>query len=384
MKHMKRLLFLGLLIASLSIADAQVSASGKVIQRGSEGRPCIVPRVFTYGTPDKAMYLTIENKDDKTVTIYDENLEELRTIPISGAVDLTCTSEQQVRTPIVYVNRADTALHQNNAMTWEEAKEWLSSNTICSYKENYEFWPTDTSDLSLYYIPYAEYIDVLRSKFAGRYPKMYFYWNPADSKIYRVSVNYGYNLQGDWMSLGSETYSGNTDLEDCYLLDYDTNNGSVGDVNYPRWHTLTQTLFNQDEKFEYIVGNWEDTPIYDEQQDQDGDGEIDVRALRSGHRSGYSVYSEDGTLIQSIPDVTNGGLFDIFIFGGNTYFLVEDATDYIFYRIDSRTSDVRKVASMRRTAVADYDLRGMRQPVDQKGVHIIKYNDGSAVKRIVR
>lgn len=122
---------------------------------------------------------------------------------------------------------------------------------------------------------------------------------------------------------------------------------------------LTQTLFNDDSKFEYVV------PHFDENYDMvytSGVHNGEEREVHVIRKSGYDVYNEDGDLVTTIRCADDETWADgphivvwdnILMFYGK----VHDKTDYNpyeesstskfnFYRIDRQTQKVEKVASV--------------------------------------
>lgn len=128
---------------------------------------------------------------------------------------------------------------------------------------------------------------------------------------------------------------------------------------------FSQTLFNNDEKFEYIV------PVYGEiekdkytnKNDRDGDGEIDeIVESYSAKRIGFDVVNQDGNVICSIrPTIPEGyelGQYPLLlIIGGKRYFVtysysrvevpdkygIEYNYEYTFYLIDPNSTSLQQV-----------------------------------------
>ena len=92
------------------------------------------------------------------------------------------------------------------------------------------------------------------------------------------------------------------------------------------WFYLSQTLFNNDEKFEYIM------PVINEENNY----------------SGFEVKSEDGTVLSSITiDESNYDCCSILKLGDNVYLAVYYFNNKVgIYRIDRETSSLQKVKAV--------------------------------------
>lgn len=122
---------------------------------------------------------------------------------------------------------------------------------------------------------------------------------------------------------------------------------------------LTQTLFNEDEKFEYIyvtAGLKAGTPT---ERDRDGDGQIDeIRTSYSVSYTGVEVRQDDGTVLLRCD--FEGGSFGqdvrtiLYNVGGKTFLLVAGTgyTGSIFqtkswiYSIDKKANKISEVKTM--------------------------------------
>ncbi len=111
---------------------------------------------------------------------------------------------------------------------------------------------------------------------------------------------------------------------------------------------LTQTLFNMDEKIEYISIDYEKS-ISD--YDYDNDGVIDHRTIRRGEKcAGFSIVQEDGTVLQSVKG-DYGDYFMLVKIDGKVYLVAgteyEDGDKYtVFFLIDRNSSSVKQVKSL--------------------------------------
>ena len=178
----------------------------------------------------------------------------------------------------------------------------------------------------------------------------------TDYTIYKSRQENGYgNFTGEWIE---EKYDGYLYFErdpDCY--DSSSLSNSNKSIHF------SQTLFNNDEKYEYIVPAFFGFEMTDcDEYDRDEDGLIDkIREYYSASLVGYDVINEDGNIVCSIrPNLSNGfkihGLY-IQVLGGKKYLVVyannrdESTWEYIYYLIDSNNSSMQQVAEPIHTSV---------------------------------
>lgn len=188
----------------------------------------------------------------------------------------------------------------------------------------------------------------------------------------------------EWVTTDSYQYVFNS-LPEIWFTDAD-GNSYVEDDDYDN---MTQTLFNTDEKFEYIRFDYDksvETVTWE--KDRDGDGVIDYRTVRRGGKCiGFSIVQEDGTVLQSV-----NGDFDsnicVWRINGKMYLMMEEnSTDgYSFFRIDTNASSVKQVAmipGMRvRPSVADRDAQVTVELEDDAAEIQVLNAAGQTVKRI--
>lgn len=147
--------------------------------------------------------------------------------------------------------------------------------------------------------------------------------------------------------------------------------------SYPNsYFSFSQTLFNKDDKYEYIA------PIYEED---------------NFHVIGFRIMSEDGTELQNIYLETNdkhpyfdGDNCSILMIKGKIYlkFLLKGGGNgnYInpVYLVDPQTTEVKEVKNMPASFTGNYSLDGRRQARMQRGVNILHESDGTTKKVLVK
>ena len=171
------------------------------------------------------------------------------------------------------------------------------------------------------------------------------------------------------------------DLPDLYFINYD------GDLAYPDdGFIFTQTLFNTDEKFECLLPIYGDTQEkVSSESDRDNDGEMDDRHINYyAPLKGLRVVSEEGTVLQTVEWEydSNTQYLNVNIYKVNDkiYLGRSHYNGYTFYRIDPTSSSIKKVNDVPASVVARYSIDGRRQSHSRRGVNILRYSDGTAVK----
>lgn len=121
---------------------------------------------------------------------------------------------------------------------------------------------------------------------------------------------------------------------------------------------LTQTLFNEDDKFEYLYETIEVKETSKYERDRDGDGVIDeITTSYMAVESGLEIRQDDGTVLfrHDYADIINVMSTDVALYrvGGKTYLVVfESGYDnpdegqsysYTVYSIDSKASKITEL-----------------------------------------
>lgn len=155
-------------------------------------------------------------------------------------------------------------------------------------------------------------------------------------------------------------------VERIEYVDFDNN--STPEINF----YASQTMFNKDEKFEYVL------PI--------SEGEKD-------NLVGFRIMSEDGTELQTIMlDVPSRDWYDWGIIALNInkklYFIVvyetSDSNISIVYRINQQTNEIKPVANIPVSFAGRYSVDGQRLTKAQRGINIVRKDDGTVSKVLVK
>ena len=241
----------------------------------------IIPQQFTYG--DKQYICTLE---DNVVTVYDDNMRTVRTFQLNTEKHETRWETQRRKAEVKAVVEQEyseaVTVSDRSELTLSEVRNWASENGLTE-QEGYKFIYEQENQFFRF------------DEFGKAYPYSYYYWNPEDGGIYWRSFNYSLAYTGDWETIEDESRSYYEEPVWLSYEDYDDN--SYPDQTFP----LTQTLFNDDDKFEYVFAVSEPFERVQSEYDRDGDGMTDERRiLRGWGTTGYQVRSEDGTVIRNL------------------------------------------------------------------------------------
>ena len=233
-------------------------------------------------------------------------------------------------------------LTYNKGMTLPEDYQ-LTIDDCNSYFESADFYidSTYTENGRTYFVweYYAYYDYEINERVYTKYPREYYCLE--DGKLYRVRMDYGTRYTGAWNEPEKRGLRNVPEkiLKFAALMDADTD---IPASSYDMDLAFTQTLFNNDEKYELLVNKYVIKAGEPDERDRDGDGEIDYRETNYRAVSdSWEIVSEDGTTLfsQKVEDNYYGD-FVIYKFKGSFYLCDENQ----LYRIDKGSSSLQKVA----------------------------------------
>ena len=205
---------------------------------------------------------------------------------------------------------------------------------------------------------------------------------------------------GEWVETRENHY---VDYASINIYDVSSNSDASFVVYF------SQTLFNNDEKYEYIVfayGEFE--KIYSYEDDRDYDGEIDaIYDIYTARRIGYDVVNQDGNVLCSVrPTIPEGYKLEdpkLLIIGGKRYIVTNtreydgSGEEYTFYLIDTNSTSLQQVgqpltASVfptmpRNNDVINVELEGNDKPgeivvTNSKGQTVYKQKVAAGERRV--
>ncbi|MBR1712715.1 MAG: hypothetical protein IJ722_04870 [Alloprevotella sp.] len=360
------------LYACAILMAMSVAVNAQTEQKSVSGDVFVVPKLFTYGDNSYVVAIT----DDEEVSVYNEDIELVRSFDVN-LTEYTTGHERQERKATVNIESMRVAGNivvwetgETWTGTWNQAQELAASNapniSDVEEKDHYQFWPTDEGAYWLY------------EKYGKLHPTFYYQWNAEDGTISWVFVSYRETFTDDWETVDNISWK-RGEMEYLAFEDYDDN--SHPDQNF----CLSQTLFNEDEKFEYIEPIYESKESIQEEYDRDGDGEIDTRTIYRGVRHiGFRIMSEDGSVLQTINTTIHRGGLDIFKINGKIYMVLEDDDETVFFKIDRQSTNITRLAAMPVPAKSIFSLSGRKLPSAQRGVNIVRNSDGSSTKFLMK
>ena len=207
-----------------------------------------------------------------------------------------------------------------------------------------------SSDLSDFYMQHF---------FGNAYPQDYF--SIIDGIVYRIWARYTPTISQADLDNAEWTYV-QTQMESsgpshCVRINY---YNSDANIFYDRYCYVSQTLFNEDDKWEYIL------PMYGPVKKIIGDpyvvGSYDETGIRYSRIVeekpefvGIGIYDEDGKLIASASfDAYFDGYFlyefDVFVSNGNTYLVTSSSDKAVCIKYDRSTSSIKEVSQFKSNA----------------------------------
>jgi hypothetical protein len=194
-----------------------------------------------------------------------------------------------------------------------------------------------------------------------KYPKLY--WLASKGNMYECKTNYEVEYS-DWQVTNTYTQNKQKSLDRLRLCNINLNSGD-GRANY--YFIASQTLFNNDEDFEYIIPKFKlsknsNVMGYSSEINTGYNSEaIDtIQTVCTSEDSnfyltGFQIVSSEGNVIKDIDFDSGEGVGSIDIdhayvitIGSNTYLAFDgyDSNDKratLFYKINRATSDIKKV-----------------------------------------
>jgi len=347
------------------VSYAQIKTDGN-LNLGNPSRLAMsIPKEFCYGgAPMLQMYDSeSSSSSERKLLIYDENLNLKETLKIGGerTFDYQITFQDEVRDveDVSLIREEEQCLYQSyeefvnrEKMVDPSFDESLLTITEESNGDKLIVYNYSSSSI---YNDYLENFYYGYSYFGTKYPRIYF--RLKNDVMYRYTAYYSVKY-GEWRVSGTRVEDKHYNYKRLYLCNINLNQGD-GQANY--YFEASQTLFNNDEAFEYILpkyvlseGSNEPTyqPTYDEQSIVTTRSTI-ITKKSNVVLAGFQVVSSNGTVIRDL-DFEQGfigfsspnNLFVVTI-GEKTYLAFSGYQNgkscTIFYLIDRQTTELRQV-----------------------------------------
>ena len=400
---MKRTLLASALAVMALAASAQVSEVTKV---KGDGFGFIPKSLTTTGviTPYSTIGVEHHNNDNQTAefTVYDASFNvaktfsyepkvfETKRVPMKALADfktkeiLDKGSEKESFRPVFGVYDYEKGFLVP-VTTMDEFKaaiaKMLSGETV-------DFFTDDNGNFAFRLLNDKLYIDGWGDD-GVRVRESFYYYNSSDNRLYRVE-NLLKLVEVDtsnlaWTQDGSHDTYGITLTERIYpteVYDYDVNCNESSDVY------LSQNVFNNDDKYEYLVESYREVSTPTDPTGSYQPGSISVNGIENGkivlttevqdkyYESYLVVKDEDGKDLFTVP---NGGYkddFTIYRANGKTFISNYESQgnglgQYVIYLLDKTDTGITELARTQVVKSAKtFNMAGMLVGKNAKGLVI--------------
>lgn len=341
---------------------------------------------FDFGYPDKAalsipkefssddsprLVLHSNSGDECSLQIYDENIELVKTVNITNdkTFNYKLVYQDEVRdvTAVNEINR-DSYCRFKSYDDFLQNEKYLDpsfneSQFIITEMENgdkkisVDYSDSQYSDNQSMYFAY--------DYFGMKYPKVYFVLSKSNNEVvgYRTCYSVAYS---EWRAAGTHT-------EDCRAAQRCIRlcnvNLNQGDGAADTFFEVSQTLFNSDERYEYVVPKYKLVANGNVQGDSglnfnDGEKIVTTRTTvisedKELSLAGFQVVADNGAVIADLDFDTDdyyGSISTSYAYvitiGSSTYLAFNSSdSDHpqgstIFFRINRRSGSIEKVKTL--------------------------------------
>ena len=357
--------FASLLVVTMAMPSFGQTITGRFDFGYDRDAALSIPKEFSY---DEKPYLMMYDGNDKnTIQIYDDNLEVVKRITMKESLPFNyqLTYQDQSR-EVVAVNEVEKGefcrydsydefleREKNVDPKFDESRfitEDLGDGTK-KIKVDYSRFDGYTTNEQMYY----NY-----SYFGLKYPKLYFIDTGKNFIGYKASYTVQYS---DWKDAGTRVVDFTEDQKRIRLLNINLNNGDGRTTSY---FEVSQTLFNNDPSYEYIMPKYKlskNSNItgsnisigseYDKEKIITTNSEV-ISEEKEIALAGFQILSENGTIISDITFDSGfeGSLYFnpafVITIGDNVYLAFDgycnNTSSTIFYKIDKgNTNKIQKV-----------------------------------------
>ena len=400
---MKRTLLASALAVMALAASAQVSEVTKV---KGDGFDFIPKSLTTTGviTPYSTIGVEYHGNDNQTAefTVYDASFNVAKTfsyepkvfkvkrVPMKALADfktkevLDKGSEKESFRPVYGVYDYEKGF-LFPVTTMDEFKaaiaKMLSGETV-------DFFTDDCGNFAFRLLSDKLYIDGWGDD-GVRVRESFYYYNSSDNRLYRVE-NLLKLVEVDtsnlaWTQDGSHDTYGITLTERIYpteVYDYDVNCNESSDVY------LSQNVFNNDDKYEYLVQSYREVSTPTDPTGSYQPGLINISGIENGkivltkdvqdkyYESYLVVKDEDGKDLFSVPNSGYRDDFTIYRANGKTYISNYESQgsglgQYVIYLLDKTDTGITELARTQAVKSAKtFNMAGMLVGKNAKGLVI--------------
>lgn len=374
-----------LILAALGLAFVgNVAVAEKIIPTTTDNLTYLRTISKEYTSSKKPMFCAV-GEDNVEFRIYDENIDLVKTITASSHdFHYSQTYNVQKRDEIVekqenkqfirnYGNLADWIAQGNRInpdferslviKTLDNGDKVISQDYSILFGGDPDGWFQMYGDNNYAYFGFESV--------GLKYPRRYYLY--SDDAMYQCSAEYICTGYSDWTTVGSEVVENSLSLGAVSFYDANLDNGNHWNAD-GNWMAVTQTLFNNDEDYEYIipklgmsatnhVGTNNPDVIY-----PDGRLWTDREVLADGANyvvmTGFQVVSSNGNIVKDLNfengfeaavsvsydgKVSLGGTALVTICG-NRYLVFDGYVNgdecSVFYKIDNASGAVSQMKMM--------------------------------------
>ncbi len=407
---MKRIIFLLTTCACMLSTHAQMTVISH-FSFGNRDNVITIPQEFSYdNSPKLTMYNF--NPDSKNVLIYDENLSLIKTINLERKMTFDYQlSYNDEKREIKAVKETSKYLIEHSGIN--SYQDFISEGKL--YDLNFENRLTTVilengdSLVTVYDRSFNQDSTInffFYNQFGRKYPTNY--WIFSKGKAYHYRANYEIEYT-DWHPAGTHISNEHKEMEYIKLLNINLNNCDAHSKNY---FIVSQTLFNNDAEYEYIVPKYKlsskgISDSYDQISDNDPSRQV-IDTIKSTLitkdseivLAGFKIVSVNGTVVKDLDfsEDFEGYIYTSYAYvitiGKNTYLAfngkINGVNSTVFYKINRTTTEIKQVkmetAAMtlspvvaERNATIDINLKDDNNAGSE--IAIISTN-GTQVKRI--
>lgn len=359
---MKTKLFTSLILTALAMPTVAQTITGR-FEFGEAYRAALsIPKDFSYGgVPYLMLY---DGNDRNTIQVYDENLNVAKRIAMKEELPFNyqLTYQDQVR-EVTAVNEAQKS--ETNHYESYEAFVQQERMTDPTFDESCLII-TDMGDgTRKIKVDYSrsrymsnEQMYYAYSYFGMQYPKVYFIDNGNGVTCYRVTYTVQYS---DWKNAGTRVVDCSEEQRRIQLCNINLNQG---DGRAESYFDVSQTLFNDDASFEYIMPKFKlsthgniggsNTIISGDDEQIITSQSTVISDQKNLALAGFQVLSENGNVISDITfdsdfeGYLNVNYAFVITIGENVYLAFDGSANgsrsTIFYKVDRKNpSAIQKV-----------------------------------------
>ena len=395
----KQLVVMMLLMVSMTI-NAQTKK--EVFENSASFR--MTPSDYSTDKKSSLYLLKYDDAGDfSSFQLYDSNFNKGKTITVTETPVSSYTIFQE-REQVQVVKKVDEYCQETQQSTWDPGTSQDVYAFTAESAEDFvkgrwgEYRTKEETSTAIFFYPNGEYNYYRYENYGYQYPQSYFRYDKSTSYLYECYDAYSEasTYTDTWKEPTREDYSATPKpLSTRKLSDVDT-----------KTFYLSQTLFNEDNAYEYVVPIYTAFDFEEESMGWDEAKQQEVVAYKRSGKviriTGFRIVNESGATVNTIVFDSNFysyGDFNIIDLDGNIYLAVDgqltkSATEIVsaivVYTVDPQTSSVRQISMEegmhisptmpRRSEMITITLEGNSDQPRQ--VNIVNAT-GKTVKRIV-